>query len=200
MSATAMPEFRCTYRIQLTDTFGFAETREVVVPYVQELGVSHLYLSPSLQAQKGSTHGYDVVDPTTISADLGGEAEFRKLADAARDAGLGILLDIVPNHMATNEQENPFWRDLDTREKFFDWDRKTGWYRRFFDVGELAGVRVEKILEPGYPLRPWPVEGTTGYEFANDSTALFVDPDGEEPMTELYRELTGETRDFADIA
>ncbi|HZR94653.1 MAG TPA: malto-oligosyltrehalose synthase [Gaiellaceae bacterium] len=248
-----MPEFRCTYRIQLTDTFGFAETREVVVPYVQELGVSHLYLSPSLQAQKGSTHGYDVVDPTTISEDLGGEAEFRKLADAARDAGLGILLDIVPNHMATNEQENPFWRDLDTREKFFDWDRKTGWYRRFFDVGELAGVRVEdpevfakthekilelvgdgvvdglridhpdglanpreylerlrdagaariwveKILEPGEPLRPWPVEGTTGYEFANDSTALFVDPDGEEPMTELYRELTGETRDFADIA
>jgi (1->4)-alpha-D-glucan 1-alpha-D-glucosylmutase len=248
-----VPEFRCTYRLQLTGEFGFRRAREVVLPYAQDLGVSHLYLSPSLQAQHGSTHGYDVVDPTRISEDLGGEGEFRRLAEAAREAGLGILLDIVPNHMATNEQENPFWRDLDLREQFFDWDRASGWYRRFFDVGELGGVRVEdpavfdkthekilqlageglveglridhpdglanpreylqrlhdrgatrvwieKILEPGEPLRPWPVEGTTGYEFANDSTALFVDPSGEEPLTELYRELTGESRDFAGVA
>jgi (1->4)-alpha-D-glucan 1-alpha-D-glucosylmutase len=248
-----VPEFRCTYRLQLTGDFGFLRAREVVLPYAEDLGVSHLYLSPSLQAQHGSTHGYDVVDPTRISEDLGGEAEFRRLAEAGREAGLGILLDIVPNHMATNERENPFWRDLDLRERFFDWDRASGWYRRFFDIGELGGVRVEdpavfdtthekilqlvgeglvdglridhpdgladpreylqrlndrgatrvwieKILEPGEPLRRWPVEGTTGYEFANDSTALFVDPAGEEPLTELYRDLTGESRDFAAIA
>src|SRR6185295_9393128 len=94
---TVMPEFRCTYRLQLTPEFGFRRAREVVVPYVQELGASHLYLSPSLQAQRGSLHGYDVVDPTRISDELGGEAEFRALCDAAHDAGLGVVLDIVPN-------------------------------------------------------------------------------------------------------
>jgi (1->4)-alpha-D-glucan 1-alpha-D-glucosylmutase len=248
-----VPEFRCTFRLQLTGDFGFARAREVALPYANVLGISHLYLSPSLQAQHGSTHGYDVTDPTRISDDLGGEDEFRALCDAAHDAGLGVLLDIVPNHMATNEQENPFWGDLEKRERFFDFDPATGWYRRFFDVGELGGVRVEdpdifeathakilqlvdhglvdglridhpdglanpreylqrlrdsgvtrvwveKILEPGEPLRDWPVEGTTGYEFANDATALFVDPAGEEPLTELYAELTGERRDFGELA
>src|SRR5439155_3900519 len=61
-------------------------------------------------------------------------------------------------------------------------------------------VWVEKILEPGERLRDWPVEGTTGYEFANDVTALFVDPAGEAPLTELYAELTGERRSFAEVA
>jgi (1->4)-alpha-D-glucan 1-alpha-D-glucosylmutase len=248
-----MSNWRCTYRLQLTPDFGFRAAREVAVPYVAELGASHLYLSPSLQARHGSPHGYDVTDPTRISDDLGGEEEFRALCTAAHDAGLGILLDIVPNHMATSEEENPFWRDPALREQIFDWDPTTGWYRRFFDIGDLAGVRVEdpdvfatthakvleliddnlvdglridhpdglanpraylerlrdrgagrvwveKILEPGEELRDWPVQGTTGYEFANDVTALFVDPAGEEPMTTLYQDLTGERRTFAEIA
>jgi (1->4)-alpha-D-glucan 1-alpha-D-glucosylmutase len=247
-------DFRCTYRLQLTSELNFRRVREVVLPYARELGVSHLYLSPVLQARHDSTHGYDVVDPTRVSDELGGEEELRSLCEAARGAGLGTILDVVPNHMATSEDENPFWRDLEARAKFFDWDRETGWYRRFFDVGELAGVRVEdpdvfeathakvlelvqaglveglridhpdglanpreyldrlhdsgveriwveKILEPGERLRPdWPVEGTTGYEFANDVTALFVDPAGEEPLTSLYAELTGERRSFAEVA
>src|SRR2546422_6938033 len=88
-------------------------------------------------------HGYDVVDPTRISEGLGGEAEFRGLCETAREAGLGVVLDIVPNHMATSEEENPFWADRELRAKFFDWDPKSGWYRRFFDIGELGGVRVE---------------------------------------------------------
>src|SRR5690349_5104241 len=125
-----MPEWRCTYRLQLTPAFGFRAARDIAVPYVAELGASHLYLSPSLQARHGSTHGYDVTDPTRISEDLGGEAEFRALAAAAREAGLGIVLDVVPNHMAATD-ENPFWRDQ--REQFFDYDAATGWYRRFFD-------------------------------------------------------------------
>jgi (1->4)-alpha-D-glucan 1-alpha-D-glucosylmutase len=247
-------DFRCTYRLQLTPELGFRSAREVVLPYVAELGVSHLYLSPVLQAQHESMHGYDVVDPTRVSAELGGEGELRALCDTARAAGLGTILDVVPNHMATSEEENRFWRDPELRARFFDWDRDTGWYRRFFDIGELAGVRVEdpevfdethaktlelvrdglvdglridhpdglanpreyldrlsgrgveriwveKILEPGERLRAdWPVEGTTGYEFANDVTALFVDPAGEEPLTELYAELTGERRPFAEVA
>jgi (1->4)-alpha-D-glucan 1-alpha-D-glucosylmutase len=247
-------DLRCTYRLQLTPELDFRRVREVVLPYARELGVSHLYLSPVLQARHESTHGYDVVDPTCVSNELGGEEELRSLCEATRGAGLGTILDVVPNHMATSEDENPFWRDPEIRAKFFDWDRETGWYRRFFDIGELAGVRVEdpevfeathakvlelvqaglveglridhpdglanpreyldrlrergveriwveKILEPGERLRPdWPVEGTTGYEFANDVTALFVDPAGEEPLTALYTELTGERRSFAEVA
>jgi len=93
---------RATYRLQLTPEFGFAAAR-ALIPYLRDLGVSHLYLSPSLQARAGSTHGYDVIDPTRISADLGGEPQLRALAQAARDAGLGLVLDVVPNHMATDE-------------------------------------------------------------------------------------------------
>ena len=246
-----MAELRATYRLQLGPGLGFREARELV-PYLRDLGVSHLYLSPSLQARSGSTHGYDVVDPTRISEDLGGEDEFRALCSAAQE-GLGVVLDIVPNHMAASD-ENPFWRDPLWRAKFFDLDWRTGAHRRFFDVGELAGVRmedpevwevthakvvelaqkglidgvridhpdglanprrylerlreagierlwVEKILEPGERLRPeWPVEGTTGYEFLNDVTALFVDPAGEEPLTRLYEDLTGERRPFGEVA
>ena len=249
-----MADLRCTYRLQLTPELDFRRVREVVLPYARELGVSHLYLSPVLQARHESTHGYDVVDPTCVSNELGGEEELRSLCEATRGAGLGTILDVVPNHMATSEDENPFWRDPEIRAKFFDWDRETGWYRRFFDIGELAGVRVEdpevfeathakvlelvqaglveglridhpdglanpreyldrlrkrgveriwveKILEPGETLRAdWPVQGTTGYEFANDVTALFVDPAGEEPLTALYTELTGERRSFAEVA
>jgi (1->4)-alpha-D-glucan 1-alpha-D-glucosylmutase len=241
-------DVRATYRLQLGPELGFRQARELV-PYLQALGVSHLYLSPSLQARRGSTHGYDVVDPTRISDELGGEEDFRALCSA----GLGTVLDIVPNHMAATD-ENPFWRDPLWRAKFFDLDWRTGVHRRFFDVGELAGVRmedpevwevthakvvelardglidgvrvdhpdglanprrylerlresgiarvwVEKILEPGEAQRPeWPVEGTTGYEFLNDVTALHVDPAAEEPLTRLYEELTGERRTFAEVA
>ncbi|HEY5430617.1 MAG TPA: alpha-amylase family glycosyl hydrolase, partial [Solirubrobacteraceae bacterium] len=135
---------RATYRLQLTPEFGFAAAR-AQIPYLRDLGVSHLYLSPSLQARAGSTHGYDVVDPTRISADLGGAAAFRELADAAHGAGLGIVLDLVPNHMATDDA-NPFWTDPERRARFFDIDL-TGphppRHRRFFDIDDLAGVRQE---------------------------------------------------------
>jgi (1->4)-alpha-D-glucan 1-alpha-D-glucosylmutase len=134
-------ELRATYRLQLTDAFGFDGAR-LLVPYLRDLGVSHLYLSPSLQARPGSTHGYDVIDPTRISESLGGEAAFRELADAVRGAGLGIVLDTVPNHMAI-DAGNRFWTDPVLRARFFDVDPVTGRHRRFFDVDDLAGVRQE---------------------------------------------------------
>jgi (1->4)-alpha-D-glucan 1-alpha-D-glucosylmutase len=233
-----------TYRLQLRPGFGFDEAR-AIVPYLRELGISHLYLSPILEARRGSTHGYDVVDPTRVSEQLGGEEAFRALAGA----GLGVVLDVVPNHMAVSD-ENPFWADPAQRAKVFDWDPATGWYRRFFTIDDLAGVRVEdpdvfelthgktlelvagglvdglridhpdgladprgylerlpvehvwveKILEPGERLRDWPVAGTTGYEFANDVTALFVDPRGQESLTRWYEELTGDGRSFEAVA
>jgi (1->4)-alpha-D-glucan 1-alpha-D-glucosylmutase len=134
-----MTGFRATYRLQLGGDFGFAAARELV-PYLADLGVSHLYLPPSFQARPGSMHGYDVVDPTSISEELGGEAEFRALIAAAREAGLGVILDIVPNHMATDDA-NRYWTEQ--RSKFFDVDEETGKYRRFFDIDHLAGVRQE---------------------------------------------------------
>ena len=247
-----MPDFRATYRLQLGPDLDFRGASRLV-PYLAQLGVSHVYLSPIMQARSGSTHGYDVVDPTRISSDLGGEDGFRRLCSVAAEHELGVVLDVVPNHMAASEEENPFWRDPLLRAKFFDLDWRTGINRRFFDIGDLAGVRmedpevfealsrkvlalvgeglvdglridhpdglafparylrrlrdggaehvwVEKIVEPGEPLREWPVEGTTGYEFLNDTTALFVNPEAEEPFTDLYRELTGERRSFEEIA
>jgi (1->4)-alpha-D-glucan 1-alpha-D-glucosylmutase len=242
-----MTDFRATYRLQLTPEQDFAAVGELV-PYLRDLGISHLYLSPVLQARTGSTHGYDVVDPTRVSDALGGEAGLRAL----RDKGLRIVLDIVPNHMGASG-ENPWWADESLRRRFFDWDPETGWYRRFFDIDDLAAIRVEdeevfevvhakvlelladgvidglrvdhpdgladpdgylwrlrhrgvdhvwveKILHPGEPLRDWPVEGTVGYEFLNDATALFVDPGNEDEFARLYADLTGETRTFAEVA
>ena len=102
---------RATYRLQLHAGFTFADA-QAALPYFVELGISHLYLSPVLQAAPGSTHGYDVVDPDRVSTELGGEDGFRALADAARAAGLGILLDIVPNHMSIAGAGNRWWRDV----------------------------------------------------------------------------------------
>src|ERR1700730_3142420 len=123
-------ELRATYRLQLGPGLDFARVRELV-PYLRDLGVSHLYLSPALQAAAGSTHGYDVLDPTRVSAALGGEPALRELAAA----GLGIVLDVVPNHMARSE-ENHWWSDPELRRRFFDIDPQTGFYRRFFDIDD----------------------------------------------------------------
>jgi (1->4)-alpha-D-glucan 1-alpha-D-glucosylmutase len=130
-------EFIATYRLQLHAEFGFVAARGVV-DYLRDLGVSHLYLSPIWQAREGSMHGYDVTDPTCISSELGGEEEFVKLAGA----GLGVILDVVPNHMAA-DAANRFWSDERLRAQFFDVDQETGFHRRFFDVDDLVGVKVE---------------------------------------------------------
>ena len=99
-----------TYRLQLTPDFGFAAAA-AQVDYLARLGVSHLYLSPILTARRGSTHGYDIADPSTVSESLGGEAGLRQLAVTAHDHGLGIVVDIVPNHMGTGP-ENADWMYL----------------------------------------------------------------------------------------
>ncbi|HWE07770.1 MAG TPA: malto-oligosyltrehalose synthase [Solirubrobacteraceae bacterium] len=137
----ARPPRRATYRLQLTPDFGFDAARQRI-PYLRDLGISHLYLSPSLQARPGSAHGYDVVDPTRISDHLGGEHGFRALAADVHAAGLGIVLDLVPNHMAIDDA-NRYWTDPELRRRFFDIDEATGRHRRFFDIDDLAGVRQE---------------------------------------------------------
>ena len=88
-----------TYRLQLRPEFGFDEAA-AVLPYLRDLGVTHVYLSPVLQAQPGSEHGYDVIDHTQLSSGLGGAEGFRRFSDAAHSHGLGVVVDVVPNHMA----------------------------------------------------------------------------------------------------
>ncbi|MBV8950214.1 MAG: malto-oligosyltrehalose synthase, partial [Actinobacteria bacterium] len=99
-----------TYRLQLHSDFTFADAREIV-DYLDDLGVTHLYLSPIVAAMPGSRHGYDVIDPTRINPELGGRKGLLDLAATAHERGLRMVLDIVPNHLAASP-DNPWWREL----------------------------------------------------------------------------------------
>jgi (1->4)-alpha-D-glucan 1-alpha-D-glucosylmutase len=118
------------------------------VPYLASLGISHLYCSPVLAARAGSTHGYDVADPTHVGAELGGDEAFVQLAEAAQANGLGLILDIVPNHMGIGS-DNPFWDDVLEHGRN---SKYAGW----FDVEWKATTRrlAGKVLLPvlGDPL------------------------------------------------
>ncbi|MGI8627522.1 MAG: malto-oligosyltrehalose synthase [Geodermatophilaceae bacterium] len=100
-----------TYRLQLNPAFTFDDAAEIV-DYLADLGVSHVYLSPILQAAPDSTHGYDVVDPARPSEELGGVEGYARLTAAVSAAGLKQVLDIVPNHMAITGPENRWWWDV----------------------------------------------------------------------------------------
>jgi (1->4)-alpha-D-glucan 1-alpha-D-glucosylmutase len=102
---------RATYRLQLHHAFDF-DAAGAVLPYLQRLGISHVYCSPITRARPGSLHGYDVVDHGQISPELGGQAGFLRFAAAARALGLGLLLDQVPNHMGVFGTDNPWWMDV----------------------------------------------------------------------------------------
>jgi (1->4)-alpha-D-glucan 1-alpha-D-glucosylmutase len=142
-----------TYRLQLHRGFTFADARERV-PYLAALGISHLYLSPVLQPVPGSLHGYDVLDHTRLSDDLGGLEGFERLAATVREHGLGIIVDVVPNHMAFVAPEDanaPLWqvlaegRDAATAH-WFDIDWKAGGGR----IGlPLLGGTLAEVLDAG---------------------------------------------------
>ncbi len=100
-----------TYRAQLNTDFGFYEAA-AAVGYLSRLGVTHLYCSPIFQAVPGSSHGYDVVDPSSISADLGGTEGFEVLCDALASAGMGLVVDVVANHMGTSSRSNLWWWEV----------------------------------------------------------------------------------------
>ena len=114
-----------TYRLQLHAGFPLSAA-QAVLPYLYDLGISHVYLSPCLQAVPGSQHGYDVADPTRISEDLGGESAWTRFVEAARTFRLRILLDIVPNHMAASHH-NPWWDQVLQHGPYSQ-------YAEFFDV------------------------------------------------------------------
>ncbi|MFC1931547.1 malto-oligosyltrehalose synthase [Chloroflexota bacterium] len=144
-----------TYRLQFSWQFRFTDACELV-SYLHQLGISDLYASPFLKARHGSLHGYDVVDPSSLNPELGSEADFEALTREIKRYGMGLLLDIVPNHMAASP-ENPWWQNVIKKgtdspyASYFDMDwlafskgkvKQTG-YRRFFDIGDLIGIRVE---------------------------------------------------------
>ncbi len=333
---------RATYRFQFHKDFTFADA-EALVPYLDDLGISHLYASPITTARSGSTHGYDVVDPTRINPELGGEDAFRSLVAALRARDMGVIIDIVPNHMGVAGGENSWWNDvlkhgegsefaryfdIDWREKLVlpilgdplaetlasgalkveqvagryvleaygehrlplpDEDQATAatddiaalidrqhyrlasWrvandelnWRRFFTINDLAGLRaedpivfeathalyfrlyaeglidgvrvdhvdgltdpagycqqlrkrldaierpadapagpayivIEKILADGEPLSTdWGVDGTSGYDFMEQVTALLHAPGGAEPLAELWADISSRSADFA---
>lgn len=120
---------RATYRLQFNDGFTFADAC-AIVPYLAGLGVSHVYASPILSSRSGSSHGYDGVDPTRVDEDIGGEPGLRAFVAQLRAHGMGLIADIVPNHMAVGGAENAWWLDvlengaLSPYAAFFDidWD------------------------------------------------------------------------------
>ncbi len=100
-----------TYRLQLHPDFGFKSASNIL-PYLADLGISHVYTSPYLQAASGSTHGYDVVDPTRINQELGGDDEHENFCRTLKKTNLGHVLDLVPNHMAILAGQNHWWWDV----------------------------------------------------------------------------------------
>ncbi|MDP9141056.1 MAG: malto-oligosyltrehalose synthase [Pseudomonadota bacterium] len=120
---------RATARLQLTPTFGFDHALGLL-PYFEALGISHLFVSPILTARRGSTHGYDAIDHRSVNEELGGEPGLRRLVDGLRARDMGLIVDIVPNHMAVGGSDNRRWldvlewgRDSDNAEFFdIDWD------------------------------------------------------------------------------
>ncbi len=131
---------RATMRIQFHRGFTFDDAIKVV-PYLDTLNVSHLYASPILRARAGSMHGYDVVDPTKINPELGGESAFRSLVGVLRAKGLGLIVDIVPNHMAVGGDDNAWWLDV------LQHGRQSA-YAKFFDIDWNAPGLMGKILMP----------------------------------------------------
>ena len=220
---------------------GFAQARELV-PYLRDLGdqppVPAAVVPGARGLRRTATTWSTRRGSRTSSAASASSTRWRRPRSAP---GMGLILDVVPNHMAVDDA-NRYWADPALRSRFFDIDEATGRHRRFFDIDHLAAVRqedehvfeethrlalrlaregtvdglrvdhpdgladpagylrrlrdggaqhvwVEKILDPGEPLRDWPVDGTVGYEFLNDVAALFVDPAGEAPLTDLWTEL-----------
>jgi (1->4)-alpha-D-glucan 1-alpha-D-glucosylmutase len=313
---------RTTYRVQVRPDFDLDATARLA-DYLVALGVSHLYSAPLLQAAPGSAHGYDVVDHSHANNELGGEPGRQRLVGALRRAGLGLVVDIVPNHAGVGvPYANPAWWDvlrLGRASAYADWFdidwerapilvpvladdaealaalrvedgelryhehrfpiapgteggtpqevhlrqnyRLASWrlanteinYRRFFAVNSLAALRVEdpkifeathrevlrwvaagetdgirvdhpdglrdpsgyldmlreaapgvwlvveKILEHGEELPPWPVDGTTGYEVLRQVCGAFVDPAAEAAFTALDTELLGTPTDWPEL-
>lgn len=146
---------RSTYRVQFTPDFGFDDAAGIV-DYLADLGVSHLYASPYLQAAPGSTHGYDVIDHSRVNDELGGSQAHARMCGALPAAGLGQVLDIVPNHMAVGARGNVWWWDVlengpaSRYASYFDidWDPPEPRLRHTV-LAPVLGDHYGRVLEAG---------------------------------------------------
>jgi maltooligosyltrehalose synthase len=128
-----------TYRIQFQKEFTFDDL-EKILPYLQELGVTTVYASPVFTAMPGSTHGYDVLDPNAINAEIGTEEKLRQISHMLQEANMGWLQDIVPNHMAYDTR-NPWIFDI--LEK-----GRSSIYADFFDVAWTSSLFQGRLMVP----------------------------------------------------
>ena len=130
-----------TYRLQLHKGFTFQDAA-AIAPYLWELGISHVYSSPYLQAAPDSMHGYDVVDHQRVNKELGGEAAFEQFSKILGENGLGQVLDIVPNHMAIGAQNRMWWDVLENGQ--------SSRYASFFDIDWMPSEERlrDKVLVP----------------------------------------------------
>ncbi len=193
------PHLRATYRLQLEPGFDL-RAATAIVPYLADLGVSHLYLSPIWAARPGSTHGYDVVDHAAIRPELGGPQAFADLAQTAANHGLGLIVDCVPNHMGVG-YSNPWWRDVLT------WGEGSP-YADYFDIDwrpaeptlrgrvllPILGDHYGRALEEG-DLRPALDGGSFIVRYHEHSVPLHPRDAGE-----LLDVATGAARERADDA
>ncbi|MEJ6020525.1 malto-oligosyltrehalose synthase [Corynebacterium sp. H113] len=196
-----------TYRVQLRGpkadpngrAFTFADA-EKQISYLAELGVSHIYLSPVLSSVPESNHGYDVIDPTTINPELGGMKGLQSLAATAHEAGIGIIIDIVPNHLGVEQPElNKWWWDVLTYgqdsdfEPYFDidWHEDNGADGKMglpvlgseddvekLEVDLSGDEPLLKYYDHAFPIRPGTEEGTPQEVHARQSYRLMFWRDG----------------------
>lgn len=136
-----------TYRLQFRNGMTF-DRAAALVPYLKNLGISHLYASPIFTATKASTHGYDVTDANEIEPSIGGREGFERLVAELKAQGLGLIIDIVPNHMASS-LENAWWRDV------LEYGKESR-YARHFDIDwsrrltlPFLGDTFDAVLENG---------------------------------------------------
>lgn len=155
-----------TYRLQFNSDFTFANA-ETLVPYLSALGITHVYASPLFAARKGSRHGYDVIDYNKLNQELGTRDDFDRFIAMLHRHDMGLLLDIVPNHMGIGGSENPLWIDVLKRGKrspYSDWfdidwnaggdameyPEKLGYSRRTSGESQNNGGRVSLVAEPEF--------------------------------------------------
>jgi len=131
-----------TYRFQFHAKFRFADAIRLV-PYLAKLGISHLYASPFLKARPGSTHGYDVIDHNAVNPEIGTEKELNLLIKTLREHGMGLVPDLVPNHMGVLHADNAWW--LDVLEK-----GRASAYARYFDIDWSRGKLLLPVLGKHY--------------------------------------------------
>lgn len=168
MSIESRPIPTSTYRLQLRgDGFTFDDALQIV-DYLDDLGVTHAYLSPILAAADGSTHGYDVVDPTTVSPALGGRTGFETLVAELRSRGMGVIVDIVPNHVGVDDpRQNGWWWDVLQKGRDSE-------YADFFDIDWATDNGSDGKIA-------LPVLGSD-----DDVSELTIDRDGDEPLLAYY--------------